>query len=586
MLMSLLCYSDRKLIWTSLTVLWGLILWASHSVVLANEGPALIAYPAHVSHLNSDLTLEIISPAQSWNIQLQKKSLLGSLSSVQSALYEIPEFFNGFVIGKSNSWVRLTRNSASSALTGYLFINRTLYELKYREDIDGHTVARLADSDSQLLGNTETITATNNLTISSRSVASNAIPPAKAIRVGIVVDSRYNEQQNNRGLAHALGVMNGVDGLYQNQLGLAVVVESFRVYDNPDTDPLREITGTADELLENYRHVRMRDTELSKDLALVHLFSGLRDPQKVIGLGWISTACSVNGYDLSLSTPFPFDVLLAAHEIGHNLGATHDDDARCLTDENITGVEVMWSQLSGNTRPTFSACSLQPLRQTINSGGCVADNIDVSVTLNATPTAIIDQRTIQITVLNQDASRPANQVNSLTTFPLGTALSDASADCSIQGSTLACQHGPIDMQGQSALSANAVFIGTDNPVITTELDIDLFIDTRHQDNRAAIQLDNTGTVAGGSMAANPPSLSASGNSAPVNNNGALDQPANDQSPTGAGAGLKAGSASALMLLMLSLYTLLAFGRQRHTQVVVCAPVFAQKTDTQKLRSTE
>jgi len=544
--------------WAGLVLLLAFLLWASHSAVHASEDPALIAYPALVSPVDSDLTLDIISLRNSWSIQLREKSLLGSVSSVQTALFEIPEFFNGVVIGETKSWVRLARDSANSVLTGHIFSNGILYELQHRTDMGGHAIARLANSPSQL--STITDAAADNTTISSRTIANDDLNLSKAIRIGIVVDSRYNEQHNGRGLAHALGVINGVDGLYQNQLGLAVVVESFRVYENPATDPLRELTGTADELLERYRNERLRDSELSKELALVHLFSGLRDPQKVIGLGWISTACSVNGYDLSLSTPFPFDILLAAHEIAHNLGAIHDDDAQCMSDESITGAEVMWSELSGSTRPMFSSCSMKQLRQTVNTAECVADNIDVSIALNATPLANSDQQLIQVTVFNQDLSRRANQINSLTTFPLGSALSNPSAGCTVQGVTLACQHGSIKAREQNSLSITAHFSDLVNPVVTTELKVALFMDTRHQDNRAAIQIDPNSAVANGSNPANPAASPASGDSALASSDQFIIQAADDQSvvspDSGGSAGVRAGRANILLLLILSLFALL------------------------------
>ena len=335
----------------------------------------------------------------------------------------------------------------------------------------------------------------------------------------------------------------------------------FRVYDSADTDPLRELTSSADELLTRYREERMLDSELSPDLALVHLFSGFRDPNEVIGLGWINTACNVNGYDVSMSTPFPFDILLAAHEIAHNLGAVHDDDVQCLSDESITGAEVMWSELSGNTRPTFSSCSLIKLRQTINSGHCVADNIDMGVTLNTEPGTHPTQHTIRISVLNHDAVRRASQTNSLTTFPLGTELSNASAGCSVRGATLTCQHGAINASDSSVLSVSARFIDIANPIITTELKLDAFMDTRRQDNRAAIQVSLHDALAGSDASNDPSASPASGDPLITDADTLADTPANDQFQPGSGggsAGVKAGSAGVFMSLLLALFLLLAW----------------------------
>lgn len=135
-----------------------------------------------------------------------------------------------------------------------------------------------------------------------------------------------------------------------------------------------------DQILSAYRDIRLGDVALPADLALVHLFSGYDDPDKVIGLGWIDTACRLDGYDLSVSTPFPYDMLLSAHEIAHNLGADHDDSAACISDNVITGSEIMRSELSGSTQPVFSSCSISKMKPALTAE-CVLDNTNVGVDL-------------------------------------------------------------------------------------------------------------------------------------------------------------------------------------------------------------
>ena len=208
-----------------LLLLCVLALRANAGSVLTKEDPDLIAFPAAVSTLDSDLMLDIHSLQHSWRIRLRPKSLLGSMSTVQSALYDIPEFFNGVVEGEADSWVRLARDAENAPLRGHLFSKGTLFELQYDDGSGAHSIARLSDADAVLAQNT--LNELSSLSIRQRSLSNDPDTQAKAIRVGIVIDSRYNEQHNGRGLAHALGVMNGVDGLYQNQLGLAVVVEGF-----------------------------------------------------------------------------------------------------------------------------------------------------------------------------------------------------------------------------------------------------------------------------------------------------------------------------------------------------------------------
>ena len=82
-------------------------------------------------------------------------------------------------------------------------------------------------------------------------------------------------------------------------------------------------------MLRGLRAYRMQSTLLGNEVSLVHLFSGSRAIDEPVGLAWIDTACRSDGYDVGLSTPYQHDILLAAHEIAHNLGALHDSETAC-----------------------------------------------------------------------------------------------------------------------------------------------------------------------------------------------------------------------------------------------------------------
>jgi hypothetical protein len=217
------------------------------------------------------------------------------------------------------------------------------------------------------------------------------------------------------------------------------------------------------------------------------MFSGHRDPDKVIGLGWIDTACRLDGYDLSMSTPFPFDMLLSAHEIAHNLGALHDDDEPCVTDATDLGTNVMWSELSGQTRPEFSSCSLQRMRSKLGSY-CLTDNIDLSISLVARPTDRAGELEIEVTAANSDSVRTASGISIRTVFPTGTRLQSVAAGCSVLDNILLCQYSPINASTQQSVTAVAVFNGTDEQQIIAEIDTGNLVDSAQLDNRASIRI--------------------------------------------------------------------------------------------------
>ncbi len=458
-----------------------------------------IAAPAELAFHPSEGTLEIHTSDNHWTLILKEHSVLGGSASIQQALFEIPFFYRGKVHGAEDSWVRLDSESDltnfsetslnTASLEGHVFVNGSLYELNFNPS-SGYSITSIASDDS------------NALLLSSRNISTNAsISPFaerasgpelhKAIRIGIVVDSRYNEHHNGRGLAEALSIINGADGLFQDQLGLAIIVERFKVLDNPASDPLREFSGNMEEILRFFRLTRIEDEELSADLALVHLFTGHSDSSQLIGLSWIGTVCQQDGHDVSVSTPFPYSMLLSSHEIAHNLGAVHDNDQQCLVDESITGNEVMWSELSHNTQANFSSCSIETMSASLSSS-CVVDNQDLSVSLESIATDFLFEQQVQITATNWDTSRVARETSSVTQFPDNTILISPSAGCAASGSTLTCQHENLNANSSSSVSVTAQFTNSDPAVIQSELLHPVFTDTNSLDNNAAVQVNFNG----------------------------------------------------------------------------------------------
>ena len=527
---------------------------------LEQNEDSVLSFPAEISFDTNSLQLTLQTLNMQWQIALEHKQLLGTQALAERSKQSIPLFYSGVVRGKElSSWVRLTSatsegdtNNEITSLSGHLFVDKQLYELTYDPSAQNYLIALVSNNehDRSLLFDANNPFATN--TTQKTATSTTAVP--RAIRIGIAVDSRYNDFHNGRGLAHALSIINGVDGLFQEQLGLAVIVDNFKVYDTAEEDPIRPFNGSVEQLLEYYREFRISDSSLPTDLALVHLFSGHGDPDKVIGLGWIDSLCRDDGYDLSLSTPYPFAVLLAAHEIAHNLGAVHDDDAQCNNDSSITGSQIMWSEISGQTRLDFSACSVNLMRNALSTA-CVADNIDVGLNMQSSPATDSLKQHVQISAFNSDSTRIGQQVRSQTQFPAGTILSDASAGCTIDDTLLTCQHGDIAARAQSEINVMSLFDLNENSVIISELLLDQFVDTEQLNNRSVLRIDMSSaddfTDSTSEHENTPPPVNDNSN---TDSNTASDQAANPQdTATGGGSGIGSlGPVSALGLLVLAL----------------------------------
>jgi len=218
---------------------------------------------------------------------------------------------------------------------------------------------------------------------------------SKVVHIGIVVDTHYNESRAGRGLNLAIAAINSVDGIYREQMGVAISLDTTLLMTDPDTDPLRMEEQSTEEMLLEFRNYRRNTDLLGAELNLVHFFTGNPASDANIGLAFIGAACRSDGYDVSLSVPFQYPVLLAAHEIGHNLGALHDDVTSCAVDTN----QVMHSQISSQTSETFSHCSLDAIAAQLTHATCLSEAIDlqVSATRLSDTSASVESHNLDLT---------------------------------------------------------------------------------------------------------------------------------------------------------------------------------------------
>ncbi len=454
-----------------------------------------------------------------FTLNLTPSSLLNVPANSTASL---PALLQGVVEGFEQSWARISIIDGKP--TGYIWVNDHLYQLALsahlnQKPIDSEWV--IFEADSEL-----------STRIITRAEPSRAV--TRAIRIGIAIDTQFDLWHQGRGLAKALEIINGVDGIYQQQLGLAIRIDTVLELNTLDSDPLLEIDGKLEDILLGFRDFRSTQPTLTKPLSLIHLFSGHRDTDSVVGLGWIDTVCRTDGYDLSVSTPFAFDVLLAAHEISHNLGALHDDDERCSGSVLDAGNTLMLEKLDSDTTTTLSKCSLNNMRPAIDRN-CNLDNIDLALQLSSRPASTNKfQRQVTLTVDNTDAQRGVRQVQTRTSFPVGSSLGRVPENCSLDQGTLLCKH--FDIAALSSSSLSFVVSLQDLPTlrIVSAIELDAISDINKLNNRRSID-----------------ALTESGE--------AVAQ--SDGAPVGTGAG-SSGSGRTDYILLLIL--LVSFSRRRYS----------------------
>lgn len=129
--------------------------------------------------------------------------------------------------------------------------------------------------------------------------------------------------------AYVVSLYGAISSIYEREMGVRVQLSYLRLWQTPD-DPF----NSPDPLYEFRDHWNATQQEVVRDVA--QLLSGRRN-LPYGGVAWLNAACgsfgySVNGYligsfaDPGRTDPGNWDVIVCAHELGHNIGTLHTHD--------------------------------------------------------------------------------------------------------------------------------------------------------------------------------------------------------------------------------------------------------------------
>lgn len=194
----------------------------------------------------------------------------------------------------------------------------------------------------------------------------------RTLQVATEADGQYYQAYGNPGLFNRIqGILNNVDGIYENQINLSISITYQQAWSSVGGDPYTSLDAvTTLNQFRNWWNANRGGTV--RDTA--HQWSGKDFNGGVVGIAWVGVICNSPSLSYGVSQDLSSSFLrtqLTAHEIGHNLDASHDNQIGCPVSCSGSG-PIMCSSLQSNGSNSFSSCSVSAINtHTHNNGSCL-----------------------------------------------------------------------------------------------------------------------------------------------------------------------------------------------------------------------
>jgi len=328
--------------------------------------------------------------------------LLRKLSAATQQKVGAVKLLRGTVKDAPGSWVRLALRN--DAYDGAIWDGTELYLIEARaslepalqqpskDSIARSFIYRLADTQGGLTAKAcaldpsaqpinKPLTGYRSLVSGLKTAMGAQLATAtREIEVSMVGDYEYTTQQGPNALTTMVSLMNIVDGIFSEQVGVSIVPTDFTTF-AVDDDPFFQ-AGRAETLLNQLSTFRSSSAVL-RSSGLTHLLTGRNLFETTVGIAFLGSLCDESaGVSLSESSHNMDSALIIAHELGHNFGAPHDGEggSSCNTTPRSF---LMAPELNGSS--TFSSCSLEKMQPHIAGAACIVNARirDVAVTVPA-----------------------------------------------------------------------------------------------------------------------------------------------------------------------------------------------------------
>jgi len=199
----------------------------------------------------------------------------------------------------------------------------------------------------------------------AKTYAATVGPDFGAISLGIVIGDGVDGSVGGEEVQAAIEWANIVDGLFTEQVDIHLDLEHI---ENLTGMPNLFASTDPSALLTELRNMKSSNANLS-GLGLTHLVTRNDLDGTTRGTAMIASACGpAAGVGLTEIRGGNLDALIMAHEIGHNLGAPHDNEEGSAC-EATPGSYLMAPII--NSSSTFSPCSIAHLTTFLNSASCL-----------------------------------------------------------------------------------------------------------------------------------------------------------------------------------------------------------------------
>lgn len=250
------------------------------------------------------------------------KGRVNGRDDTQARLTIAPQTFEGVIIAAGETYFIEPRqkNAGSGDSREFLFY-------KESDVIERNAATCGVTLEEKINHAAEGVAARHLKQIPERPLAENGNLLNREIELATEADFEYVTARGTSEAANAqiISIMNMVEGIFQYHLGLSFAI-TFQHSWATASDPYHS-TVASSVLTEFQNHWNSNYASINRDVA--HMWTGKELDDSTVGIAFLSVVCKSRIVSYGVSQDF-FDydigIGITAHEIGHNLGATHPDE--------------------------------------------------------------------------------------------------------------------------------------------------------------------------------------------------------------------------------------------------------------------